>query len=93
MKISDKTIKALNIIKANPGIRPLRFAEIMWAGSDSWQKVGRIGRGVTRGVGLMLKGGGYLGKLKQEKLVNAFTEVSEYGFKVLAEHPRQEMPK
>lgn len=93
MKISDKTIKALTIFLKHPGIRPRDFAELMWVGSDSWEKIGRIGRGVTRGVGLMLKGGGYIGKLKQENLVNNFNELSDYGLKVLAEHTKEKIPK
>ena len=85
MNISDKTVKALLIIRDNPGIRPRKFAELMWAGSESWLKVGRVGHGASKGVGLVLKGGGYLGKLRQERLVNAFNELTAQGKEVLTQ--------
>lgn len=64
------TIRALQIIRDDETIhRPTEFARKMWPGSEGWQRVGKIGHGSHRGVGLLLAAGGFLRKLRAQGLI------------------------
>jgi hypothetical protein len=62
--------KALKIIKNHGPIRPREFAKLMWPDSDCWSNRTNCGpKGVTKGGGMNLAGGGYLGKLRKKDWV------------------------
>ncbi len=69
--ISDSTARALLLIR-NHGIdSPRQFARFMWPDSDGWKRRSRAGpKGVSRGGGMNLAAGGYLGKLERRKLIS-----------------------
>lgn len=70
------TIRALQIIRDNENIhRPTDFARAMWPDSEGWKRVGKIGHGSHRGVGMILAGGGFLGKLVTQGLIIASLNV------------------
>lgn len=61
----NKTARALQIIRDNEITMPKQFAHLYFPKDhEGWQRVGRVGRGATRGVGLVLFSGGFLGKLR-----------------------------
>lgn len=64
------TIRALQLLRDDEDIhRPTEFARMMWPDSEGWQRVGKIGHGSHRGVGMILAGGGFLGKLRAQGLI------------------------
>jgi len=64
------TIRALLLIRDYENIhRPTEFARLMWPDSEGWQRVGKIGHGSHRGVGLLLVAGGFLARLKYKGLI------------------------
>ncbi len=66
MKLTAGQVRALEVIEAAGSIRPRAFAKAMWPESEGWRRQTRCGNnGVTRGGGMCLAGGGYLGKLVQ----------------------------
>jgi len=68
--LTPKQKQALAIVQANPGIRPKRFAELMWPKSDCWERRYRCGNGSHKGGGMYQAGGGYLGRLRKLGLVH-----------------------
>jgi len=60
---------ALRIIRDNDIRSPREFAKLMWPNSSCWQKMYNIGNGATRGVGMWLAGGSFLGKLRIQGLI------------------------
>ena len=75
--LTTKQKQALEIIRAHPGIKPREFARFMWPASLSWSTHTKAGRGVTRGGGMNLAAGGYLGKLARAGLIrHAYTSAS-----------------
>lgn len=71
MKLTEIQIKALQIVKDYRRITPRRFAELMWPNSKCWNHSTKCGpSGVTRGGGMWLAAGGYLGRLRKLKLVD-----------------------
>jgi hypothetical protein len=67
--MTESTKKALEIIKEKGPIKPKRFAKFMWPDSDGWSTHTNCGHGVTRGGGMNLAAGGYLGKLRKRGLI------------------------
>jgi hypothetical protein len=67
--VTESEKRALKIIARNPGITPARFAELMWPNSEGHQRHHRCGYGTSRGSGMALAAGGYLGKLVRRGLV------------------------
>lgn len=73
-KVTNKTIKALNIIKNfvdkyGRGITASEFAKEMWKNSKCWSRVYNQGHGATKGKGMWLSAGSYLAKLKYADFV------------------------
>lgn len=68
-KISEKTIRALKIVRDHPGITARFFACKMWPDSEAWCHVINTGHGATSGKGMWLSAGCYLAKLRERKLV------------------------
>lgn len=74
--ITDKQAEALQKILENQkkypldAIRPAEFAKLMWPDSEGWERHARCGpKGVSRGGGMRLAAGGYLGRLCRDDLV------------------------
>ncbi|KKN65485.1 hypothetical protein LCGC14_0480890 [marine sediment metagenome] len=67
--MTDKTTKALQIIRDNHLYGPAAFARLMWPDSEGWQRVHNCGRGASRGVMMAYAAGGYLGKLRARGLI------------------------
>ena len=65
---SSRRRRALEIIKANPGIFPSTFSQLMWPPSQS-QGLGGLGRGSIRRALLRVAAGWYLAKLERNKLI------------------------
>lgn len=63
--LTKSQAKALRILKEyDEPIRPREFARRMWPDSECWTHWTKCGnKGVSRGGGMSLAGGGYLGKL------------------------------
>lgn len=57
--------KALAILRAHGPLRPKAFARLMWPNSPLWKSHTRCGaNGVCLGGGMVLAGGGHLGRLR-----------------------------
>ena len=83
--ITESQRKALEIIKHHPGIAPREFAAFMWPDSDGHRRHTKCGHGVTRGGGMNLAGGGYLGKLTRKGLIyrsSSASRVGQFGYKL-----------
>jgi len=81
---SDPTIKSLQIISRSPGIKPSAFARQYFPKDhEGWERHGRAGRGSTRGQGLILWAGGWLGKLKQRELISQRVRLTPKGQELL----------
>lgn len=68
--ITAKTAHALRILNDVVVERPRQFGLLFW-GRDhpGWQRNTRCGHGTSRGGGMNLAAGGYLGKLRKQGLV------------------------
>lgn len=65
IKLTDSLKKALLIIRDRNPQRPSEFAFMMWHDSPKWKTQVKCGKnGVSRGGGMRLAAGGYLGRLK-----------------------------
>lgn len=82
MQVKEKSIKALEIVRDHPGIRPGNFADLMWPDSDAHlaqHGCGRNGNGVQQGAGINKSAGGYLAKLcKHDYVKNTFNNPHGY---------------
>ena len=68
--ISDLTAKALLLIRNHKIDSPRQFARFMWPDSAGWKRTSKAGpNGTSRGGGMNLAAGGYLGKLERRKLI------------------------
>jgi len=68
--ISDSTARALLLIRNHKIDSPRQFARFMWPDSDGWKRHSKAGpNGVSRGGGMNLAAGGYLGKLERRRLI------------------------
>lgn len=66
MNLTDAQRHALELIRQHPGIRPARFAELMWPDSDGHRRYHKCGpNGVCRGGMMAVTAGGFLGKLRR----------------------------
>lgn len=96
-----RTAIALKVINENDVYSPRRFAELFWPNHEGWHRHGRIGRGTTHGVGMMLAGGAFLGKLQKQGLVkmrleSRFSQYDACSYHLTDEGKtrlRQELPK
>jgi hypothetical protein len=64
-ELTDKEKKAVLLLSSRP-MRAKQFARLFWPDSECWQNHTNCGRGVTRGGGMVIAAGGYLGKLKRK---------------------------
>jgi len=78
MKITDKTIKALKIIKESKHLTARDFAEQMWPDSLMHTRTSNQGNGACKGKAAWLCGGSYLGKLTIAKLIYRSLECDGY---------------
>ena len=70
VKLTPAQRRALEIVRDNPDIRPRIFANLMWPDSEGHRHHTKCGpRGSTRGGGMRLSAGGYLGKLSRAGLL------------------------
>jgi transcription elongation factor Elf1 len=65
-------VRALNIILKSEGdMYPERFASLMWPDSEGHQRSHKVGRsGSSKGVGMALAAGGFLGRLRTAGLTD-----------------------
>lgn len=70
--ITEKTYKALTIIRDNKRLRATEFAQKMWGDTKTnmFVKVSNTGNGATAGKAAWLCAGSYIGRLKKMKLVH-----------------------
>lgn len=71
IKLTEAQIKALTIISGNDIEYASAFAELYF-GKDhpGWRRICKCGHGSSRGGGMNLWAGGYLGKLRKKKLIS-----------------------
>lgn len=63
--------KALIIIRDRKPERATEFAFLMWNDSEKWNNSTKSGKnGGTKGGGMALAGGGYLGRMKKDGWIN-----------------------
>lgn len=97
--MTEKTIRALELLQEHERLTPRQFAEKMWPDAPAWQRCSNIGGGSTRGVGITRAGGCYLAKLRRLGLTRqvyarhghyAHHEITEQGQHALraAKRPR-----
>lgn len=67
--ITEKTYKALCIVRDCPNVRAKGFARLMWPDSPAQNRSSNGGNGNQQGKGLWLSAGSYLAKLKKRGLV------------------------
>lgn len=68
--LSKKQAQALRIIRDKSVVSPRHFARLFWPDSECWSNHTKCGpNGVSRGGGMSLAGGGYLGKLTKAGLI------------------------
>ena len=76
MGLTASQRRALEIVRDHGPIKPREFSEKMWPESPGHQRYSKCGpSGVTRGGGMNLAAGGYLGRLRKRGWVK-----SEYAF-------------
>jgi hypothetical protein len=68
--LTETQARALQIIREHNIVMARQFARFMWPVSDGWSTHTNCGRGVSKGGGMNLAAGGYLGKLRRRKLIN-----------------------
>lgn len=89
-QLTDSQLRALRIIRDNRIEMPRQFARLMWPDSDGWKTMTKCGNyGATRGGGMNLAGGAYLGKLRQWGFINWRNRLSLLGREVLKETEEQ----
>ncbi len=70
MVLTEAQAKALGILDEHGAQSPAQFARHMWPDSEGWRNHTKCGpSGVTRGGGMPLAAGCYLGKLARRGLV------------------------
>lgn len=68
--LSASQRRALEILKYNMIEAPAQFARLMWPDSPAWKNHTKKGRGTTRGGGMAVAAGCYLGKLRRAGYVS-----------------------
>lgn len=78
--LTDNQVRALKILLKSPDpVYPALFARKMWPDSEGHQRSHKVGRkGASRGAGMAIAAGGYLGKLRAAGLTD--WRVARYGF-------------
>ena len=70
--------RALEILRDHGRMRPGEFALVMWPDAEGWKRSGKCGNnGSTKGVGMRLAGGAYLGKLQKKGLARYWKDGHE----------------
>lgn len=84
MELTDKTIKALQILTVDYGseLTAGQFAQQMWPDSKAWRNVKNTGNGACSGKGMWLSAGSYLAKLSKRKLVDINIDEYQNKFKI-----------
>lgn len=71
LKVTAKTLRALEVLAGGEpgGLMPGEFARRLWPDADGWRRATKCGPyGSSRGGGMRLAGGGFLGKLAKRGL-------------------------
>lgn len=97
--ISEKTYKALCIIKDHPLVHPRGFADFMWGDTDTnmFTSSKNQGNGSTRGKAAWLCAGSYVGRLKNKGLLHHSIEqgkwvrLTDEGKKAIAEYEKHHL--
>lgn len=69
MRVTITLVKALWIIAHKNVEMPSQFAMLMWPDAEAWSRHTKCGYGTTRGGGIKMAGGAYLGKLWKRGLI------------------------
>ena len=87
-KPSKAVLRSLDIIRQNPGLRPEEFARFYFPPDHpGWDRRTKCGPyGVRLGGGLVLWAGGWLGKLRKEKLIDEYGRLTQQGKAAMEEH-------
>ena len=86
--MTNKTAIALQILSnvTTEEVSPRQFAKLYFPKShEGWQRVGKAGHGSTRGQGLVLFAGGFMGKLRRKGFIDNNGKVTELGLKFMSE--------
>jgi len=95
--LTETQKRALEIINRGYITHARQFGEFLWPDHPRWMTPGKCGpNGVAKGVGMQLLSGGYLGKLKQKKLIaqgsNGYYLTATGREALAASEPKQEAP-
>ncbi len=64
--VTKTQLRALRIIYTSAIESPAQFAHLMWPDAEAWQRPAKCGNhGVSKGGGMRMAGGAYLGKLRK----------------------------
>jgi hypothetical protein len=78
--LTDTQRRALAILDSMGPLRPREFGRLLWPGARGWARVGKCGTyGSTRGVGMCLASGAYLGKLRARGWVKRDYHMAPWG--------------
>lgn len=86
MNLSSSAVrKSLRILNQNPGLRPEEFARFYFPSDHpGWNRRTKCGAyGVRLGGGLVLWAGGWLGKLRKDKLIDGERRLTMEGKELL----------
>lgn len=88
--LTEAQEKALQIVQEHGPIAPAWFSELMWPDSPARRRVYKCGpKGSTRGSGLWLSAGGFLGKLRRKGWVeykfSGYRPIRRLGYILTAE--------
>jgi hypothetical protein len=76
--------RALAMLAEHGPLRPADFARYMWPDNPNWRRPGKCGAyGSSKGLGMRLAGGGYLGRLCKAGLVR-YTQYPREGWVLTA---------
>lgn len=82
--LTPKQRQALELLRDHQIDSPTQFARLMWPDADGWRRVGRCGlNGSTRGVGMRLGAGGYLGRLRKAGFIDHSNRLTPAGHAAL----------
>ena len=85
--MKNRTVIALRIIHNHDIRRPKQFGLLFWPAHPGWQRLGRCGKnGVTKGVGMRLAAGAFLGRLQRQGFVTLVGDqyrLTERGIEIL----------
>lgn len=95
IKLTEKTVRALTILRDHSPLGASDFAEHMWPDHPGWSKRSKQGRGTAIGKIMWMMAGGYLGRLNKKGFLEYLFgkrswRLSSLGQRVLAEHETRE---